>query len=101
LQYVPTENSKKGCSSCARALLVVLVSTVLIDVDVEVRGMGVVGVGGVGIMDVEPTHAEVDVVDVGDCVMGIWLVEFSMPQSNGATKNARLSKFCRPIKAAS
>jgi hypothetical protein len=112
---VPTENAKKGCSSCVGALLLVLVSTVLIDVDVEVRGIGVVCAGGVGIMDVDPTHVEVDLcglgigdvektlgtVDVAGCVMGIWLVEFSMPQASGATKNARPSKFWRSTKAAS
>ena len=108
---MPTENCKKGCSVCVGALLLVLVSTVLIDVDVEVRGMGVVDAGGVGSMDVDPTHVEVegigdvektlDIVDVADWVVGIWLVEFSIPQASGATKNARPSKFWRSTKAAS
>lgn len=113
---------------CVGALLLVLVSVVPIEADVEVRGMGVVDVDveggrgiadeddrGMGIVDDDPTHVDVDrcglgiedvvktldVVDVGDCVMGIWLVEFCMAQSSEATKNARLSKFSLFINAAS
>lgn len=125
---MPTANLKKGCSSCAGALLLVLVSVFPVDVNVEVCGMGVVDFDvevstgiteeddcGVGIVDVDTTHVDVDHcglgiedvektfgdVDVGDCVVGIWLVEFGIAQSSGATKNARLSKFSLLTNAAS